>query len=176
MVLIQTLGDDFLWGGSNSVTQHGAQEVVESPADGVSNSICSRSAGRSVLTPSGNLPFCSLLAEEMLGLLIRGANRQSIRLKNHLRLSLYLSAASSNIYDTVKGCSTRVCFLHWLLILNLILIIEDNSSSAGQTCYNTLLPSSVSNQLHNCVYVYTQTYVYQHPESWRIVWMLISFI
>lgn len=45
MVLIQTLGDDFLWGRSNPVSQHGAREVVEPPTDGVSNSICSRSAG-----------------------------------------------------------------------------------------------------------------------------------
>lgn len=46
MVLIQILGDDFLWGRSNPVSQRGAEEVVEHPTDfWVSNSICSRSAG-----------------------------------------------------------------------------------------------------------------------------------
>lgn len=72
MVLIQTLGDDFLWGRSNPVSQHGFQEVVEPPTDGVSNSICSRSAGGSVLMPRSNLLSCSLVTEEMLGLSIIG--------------------------------------------------------------------------------------------------------
>lgn len=71
MVLIQTLGDDFLCGRSNPVSQLGAQEVIEPPTDGVSNSICSRSAGGSVFVPESNLPFCLLVTEEMLGLLIK---------------------------------------------------------------------------------------------------------
>lgn len=59
------------------MSQHGAQEAVEPPTDGVSNSICSRSAGGSVFIPRSNLPFRSLVTEEMLGLLIRKANRQT---------------------------------------------------------------------------------------------------
>lgn len=47
------------------MSQHGAQEVVEPPTDGVSNSICSRSAGGSVFVPRSNLPSCSLVAEEI---------------------------------------------------------------------------------------------------------------
>lgn len=61
------------------MSQHGAQEMVEPPTDGVSNSICSRSAGGSVFVPSSNLPSCSLVTEEMLGLLIKEANKQSIK-------------------------------------------------------------------------------------------------
>ncbi len=61
------------------MSQHGAQEVVEPPTDGVSNSICSRSAGGSVFVPRSNLPSCSQVTEEMLDLLIREANRQSIK-------------------------------------------------------------------------------------------------
>lgn len=47
------------------MSQHGAQEVVEPPADGVSNSVCSRSTGGSVFVPESNLPFCLLVTEEM---------------------------------------------------------------------------------------------------------------
>lgn len=54
------------------MSQHGFQEVVEPPTDGVSNSICSKSAGGSVLMLRSNLLSCSLVTEEMLGLLIIG--------------------------------------------------------------------------------------------------------
>lgn len=54
------------------MSQHGAQEVAEPPTDGVSNSICSRSAGGggAVFAPRSNLSFCSLVTEEMYSLLI----------------------------------------------------------------------------------------------------------
>lgn len=61
------------------MSQRGAQEAVEPLTDGVSNSICSRSAGGgSAFMPMSNLPSCSLVTEEMLGLLIRAADRRSI--------------------------------------------------------------------------------------------------
>lgn len=47
------------------MSQHGAQEVAEPPTDGVSNSICSKSAGGSVFAPRSNLSFCSVVTEEM---------------------------------------------------------------------------------------------------------------
>ncbi len=62
------------------MSQRGAQEVLEPPTDGVSNSICSRSAGGSVFVPVSNLPSCSLVTEEMLRLLIIGANSQSVKM------------------------------------------------------------------------------------------------
>lgn len=61
------------------MSQHGAQEAAELPTDRVSNSICSRSAGGSVFTPRSNPPFCSLVSEEMLSLLIGEANKRSIK-------------------------------------------------------------------------------------------------
>lgn len=68
-VIIQTLRCDFLWGISNPVSQHDAQEVADLLTDRDSNSICSTSAGGAEFSPS-NLPFCSLATEEMLCLLI----------------------------------------------------------------------------------------------------------
>ena len=98
------------------MSQHGAQEVVEPPTDGVSNSICSRPVGGG----GSNLPSCSLVTEEMLDLLIRGANRQSIKTLNtavHLSFSLF-------IFHHYKTCRTQLhaalyvvylCVWHWMM-------------------------------------------------------------
>lgn len=88
------------------MSQRGAQEVVEPATDGVSNSICSRSAGGSVFVPRSNLPSCSLVTEEMLGLLIRRTNRRSIkpfRVKAVVHFSFFVL-----VFQQYTSCSIQL--------------------------------------------------------------------
>lgn len=67
------------------MAQRGAQEAPEPPTDAVSNSIRSISAGEEWVggpggvVPGTNLPFCSVVAEEMVGPLTKEARRRSMK-------------------------------------------------------------------------------------------------
>lgn len=118
-VLIQTFGHDFLWGRSNLVSQRGAQEAADPPADRVSNSICSRWARGQVERMCRcscqwvNLPARSLAAEEMLGQTVGEANKRSINL-------LWEWKRHSGFYYSVKYAMHRCVWLRLTPKLGLV--------------------------------------------------------
>lgn len=115
--------------------------------------------GGSVLVPGSNLPSCSPVTGEMLGLLIGVANRQSmkvLRKRAAVHFSLFPVKSFSDTHpvglDYLLSSTmwdTPVCLPLADAKQNFTLIIVNLSEAEILLHYSdTLLPSSVSNQVH----------------------------